>query len=69
MPHPEFVRDYSLVLEWNHRFNWTPQNGMEGTILGTFKHPSGSSIYLMAFEYNDETLYVPIEMSAVAASR
>ena len=24
MRHPEFVRDYSLVLERNHRFNWTP---------------------------------------------
>jgi hypothetical protein len=52
------------------RLNWTPQAGMEGTILGTFKHPSGRSIYLMAFQYNnDETLYLPIEMNAVAVSR
>jgi hypothetical protein len=41
---------------------------MEGTIPGTFKHPSGRSIYLMAFQYN-ETLYLPIDMNAVAVSR
>ena len=51
------------------RLNWTPQTGMAGTILGTFKHPSGQSLYLMAFHHNDQTLYLPIEMNGVAVSR
>jgi hypothetical protein len=51
------------------RLHWTPEAGMEGSILGTFKHPSGQSLYLMTFQYNNETLYVPINMGAVAVSQ
>jgi hypothetical protein len=45
--------------------NWAPQRDMVGRILGTFKHVSGRSLYLMAISHNGEDLYLPIEMSAV----
>jgi hypothetical protein len=61
-------RKHGNVTYWE-RLNWTPQAGLEGSILGTFKHPSGRSIYLMAFQYSNETLYLPIDMDAVAVDR
>jgi hypothetical protein len=44
---------------------WQPKAGMVGNILGTFKHPDGRSVYLMAFSHNGEDIYCPIGTEAV----
>jgi hypothetical protein len=52
------------TMYWN-KVKWMPQQGMVGTILGTFKHPSGESLYLMEFRHNGDVVYYPIAAEGV----
>jgi hypothetical protein len=49
--------------------NWEPRLGMLGTILGTFKHPSGRLLYLMEFSHDGVSLYCPFELNGVELTR
>ena len=52
------------TMYWD-KVEWIPQQGMVGTILGTFKHPSGKSLYLMELRHRGDVLYFPIAAEGV----
>jgi hypothetical protein len=52
------------TMYWD-KVEWIPQQGMVGTILGTFKHSSGKSLYLMEFPHNGDLVYFPIAAEGV----